>query len=251
MNTLRVLVVDSNPAQSERITSMLREAHHTVLRTNGLEEALEALFAQKFDAVLLGSPLRVEELVEFTAVLRRLEESEHRTVRTPVLSLWQETRVDGYLPERFEAATLSDAVGRLSAAIAQASEATKAAKGGLPVFEPEEFQAQVCHDAELLIEIIDLFLTESADQVAEMREALTAGEYERLYRTAHTIKGSLSSLHAAMAKSRAQELETAAKEHEEQVCRFSLAALEQDLQILTPQLLSLRESAGSSRGLLH
>lgn len=257
MNTLRVLFVDNNPGQSQHIASVLSDANHNVLPAKGLEEASEAVCAQKFDAVLLGAPLPAEGLAEFTALLRSLEKAQRAGVRTPVLSfsphcpdascppLAGEADIDGYLPEHFDPSLLADAVNRLSR-VGYPGEPGRAARAPeLPIFEPEKFQAQVCNDRDLLIEIIDLFLTESVDQVAEMWEALKAGDYHRLCRVSHTIKGSLGSLHAAMARSHAQDLETAAKEFEEQVCRFSLAALEQDLDNLKPRLIALREFACS------
>ena len=258
MDTLRVLLVDSNPKQSQHIASKLCDSNHSVLPASGLEEASEALFAQKFDAVLLGSPVQADELAEFTATLRRLEKSHHAPVRTPILSFSREipdlsrsdrrndADIDGYLPEHFEAAVLADAVSRLSLAVAHLNEPTRSAEADLPLFEPDKFEAQVCHDCELLVEIIDMFLVESAEQVAEMHEALASGDYERLCRVAHTIKGSLGSLHAALPRSRAQDLETAAKRQDEQVCRFSLATLEQDLHALTPHLLALRNSTAGA-----
>ncbi len=258
MDTLRVLLVDSDSEQSQRIASLLSEGNHTVLPAGGLEEASEALFVQRFDAVLLGSPVRADELSEFKATLRKLEKAQPAPVKIPVLSFSSEAfdvsrlsrssdpEIDGYLPEHFQAAALTDAVNRLSLAVAHSTERTKLDAPDLPVFEPEQFQAQVCHDSELLVEIIDLFLTESVDQIAEMRQAVASADYERLCRLAHTLKGSLGSLHAAMARSHAQDLETAAKEREEQVCRFSLAALEQDLDTLKPRLLALREFPDSN-----
>lgn len=116
----------------------------------------------------------------------------------------------------------------------------------LPVFEPEKFMEQVAYDRELSIEIIDIFLGEQGAQLAEMQRALSSGDYRQLYETAHTIKGSLGSLQAALARFHAEELEMAAKNDNHQSCQQSLAALEGDLKALEPKLLSLRESCSSA-----
>ena len=257
MNTLRLLLVDSDAEQSQRVTSILNAGSHTVLPTSGLDEASEALLSQKFDAVVVGGAVRPDELSEFKAILRKIDDAQAAPVRTPVLSFCSQlgppgsnrsndANIDEYLPDHFEATALTEAVNRLSLALAHSHERANPADTELPVLEPDKFRAQVCHDRELLVEIIDLFLTESVDQMTEMGQALARADYDRLYRLAHTIKGSLGSLHATMAKSRAQDLETAAKNREEQVCRFCFAALEQDLDILKPRLLSLRESPDSN-----
>ncbi len=255
MNTLRVLLIEDDPTEAGRISAVLERAHHDVLPTIGFDEASEALLAQKFDAVVVGSPVPVDGMAEFAAKLRELEESQRGGTRTPVLSFspdvpggsnWsaaQSACVDGFLPEPFEPEAFADVVNKLSNALRKSSAPDGKASSELPIFEPEEFKAQVAHDNDLLIELIDLFLTERIHQVAEMRQALAAGDYHRLHRVAHTIKGSLSSLHAPVALSDAQQLEQAAKGEEDQVCRFSLAALEQDLDTLEPHLLSLRESS--------
>ena len=112
----------------------------------------------------------------------------------------------------------------------------------LPVFEPEKFMEQVANDRELSIEIINLFLSEEPSQVAEMQRALAARDYNSLYVTAHTIKGSLGSLHAALARFHAEALESAAKNQDEPGCERSLIALKNDLETLEPELLNLRDN---------
>lgn len=256
MDALRVLLIEKNPAESERISCVLAGANHDVLSATGFEDASQAVLVQKFDAVLVGSPAAANQIVEFTATLRGLERKQRNPGRTTILSFspdaaqdceWSpaaDVAIDGYLPRRFEATTFRDTMNALMRAVARPPQTeTPRACSELPVFDPEQFQAQVAHDRDLLIEIIDLFLTDRVDQASEMRNALAAADYNRLARAAHTIKGSLSSLHAAQARAHAQDLELAANECEDQVCRFSLAQLEQDLDILEPHLLSLRDSA--------
>ncbi len=256
MGALRILLVEKNPSEAERITSVLTDANHDVLSATGFEDASEALLVQKFDAVLLGSLAGADGVAAFTATLRALENSHRNSGRTPILSFSPQfteqsgsslpggVAIDGYLPRDFEAQTFSDAMTSLARAVARPTQATQTdTSSELPVFDPEEFQAQVAHDRELLVEIIDLFLEDRQDQLNEMRTALAAGDYNRLSRAAHTVKGSLGSLHALQARAHVQDLEIAAQNREEQVCRFSLAQLEHDLDILEPQLLSLRESS--------
>ena len=252
MGGLRVLVIEPNSKESERIATVLEEANHAVLPATGFADASDALLVQRFDAVLVGSPAE-NGMKEFTTKLRQLEKKQRSASRTAVLSLSSDASsqvapargdggIDGYLPRDFEPAAFSRAVNALGLALAPSQESAEAAAAELTVFEPEEFQAQVAHDRELLIEIIDLFIGERPEQVNEMRNALASGDYQRLGRAAHTIKGSLGSLHAPQSWAHAQQLELAAKHEEDQVCRFSLHALEQDLDVLEPHLLSLRRA---------
>lgn len=254
MNTLRVLVVNKDQEEAERLAGVLADANHTALPASGLEEASEALFVQKWDAVLLGSPLPWEGVAEFTAKLRQLESTQRAPGRTPVLSLsaqipngaeWcaSEAEVDGYIAESFHPAVLFEAVRSLAAA-ANGSQPGPTRLSGLPVLDTERFREQLGFDEGLLVEIVDLFLAEGPQQVIEMHEALAIHEFERVSRVAHTIKGSLGTLHAAIARSHAQELELASKECDLGRCRHLLSALEYDLEVLEPQLLSLKNAAG-------
>ncbi|HEX3683777.1 MAG TPA: Hpt domain-containing protein [Bryobacteraceae bacterium] len=251
MNTLRVLVVNSDLYEAEHLAERLTNAQHTALPAAGLEEATEALLVQKFDAVLLGSALPPEGVADFTAKLRKLERSQRAGTPAPVLSLssnvpdgadWcaGELGVDAYLADSFQPAVLFETVTGLAAAIARAGEPSVNASPEFPVFEVEQFRAQVSNDDDLMAEIIDLFLSEAPGQILEMREALAAQDFERLGRVAHTIKGSFASLHAEQARFQAQQLETAAKGPNGAQCRQALSALEHNLEILEPQLLSLK-----------
>lgn len=253
-NPLRVLVIECDGQKLRRINTVLTEAQYDVLSAESFSDAAEALQIQRFDAVLVGSAGNSKEQAEFTAVLRQIEKSSGVVCKTPVLlcsgsvpnHAWratQEDGVDAYLPEEFVAATFTDAVVRLAQAVSPSSKAPKEANSAdLPVFDPDKFQAQVAYDNDLLVEIIDLFLAERRVQVEDMRAALAASDFTRLGRVAHTIKGSLGSLHAAQARTHAQELEMAAKAADAQVCRFCLAVLEQDLDALEPKLIALRNS---------
>jgi HPt (histidine-containing phosphotransfer) domain-containing protein len=125
----------------------------------------------------------------------------------------------------------------------EGAERPKSSSAELPIFEPEEFCAQIANDCDLIVEIIDVFLVEQRQQMTEMRQALASGDYERLARVAHTMKGSLGSLHAPRARSALQELELAAKQQLEQECTSALVVVEHNLQSLEAPLLALRESA--------
>src|SRR5581483_3000838 len=254
MNHLRVLVIEDAPEKLERISAVLREAHYDVLPAASFNEASEALLVQRFDAILVGSAGNTQAQVDFTAGLRQIERSRGLLSKTPVLvcsgavpsGLWtptQEDWVDAYLGEHFAAATFTDAVVRLAQPLTPAPKPrSETSAADLPIFEPDKFQAQVAYDRDLLVEIIDLFMTERRSQVAEMQAALASADFTRLARVAHTIKGSLGSLHAALARAHAQDLEGAAKAADAQVCRFCLTVLEQDLETLEPELIALRNA---------
>lgn len=73
-----------------------------------------------------------------------------------------------------------------------------------------------------------------------MSTAFEIGDFDALSRLAHTIKGSLGSLHAQRARSRAEDLEAVAKLRDQDTCGQCLAVLLQDLADLEPQLIALK-----------
>lgn len=214
MNSLHVLVVERDPERSDKICRMLASVSHIALPVYSLDEAGEALSLQTFDAILLNPSFEKRDVEEF-----------RQKYSIPVV----------FMSEPFEPASFSSAVVSLERSLHQEFFASEP-----PVFELEEFQEQVGHDAELAAEIIDLFLLESGQQLTNMREALARSDYSQVRTLAHTIKGSLGSLHAARARARAQQLETAAATADSERSGTLLQALEADLGILKPQLLTLR-----------
>jgi HPt (histidine-containing phosphotransfer) domain-containing protein/CheY-like chemotaxis protein len=250
MNSLRVLLVDGGSEKSEAISATLAWANHTVLPTTGLEEASEALTVEQFDAVLLASSFPAPGLADFTARLRRLEESQRAAVRIPVLALESVAigGTDGCVHEPLDAAALTVAVRSLAKALGRPAERQVAsAIDDLPVLEPEKFEEQVGYDNELMVEIIDLFLEERKGQVSEMEGCVARGDWDSLSRIAHTIKGSLGSLHASRAHSRAQELESAARGKHCEVSVLAYHQLVRDLQVMEPRLLELKDAVTSAR----
>lgn len=257
MNALRFLLIHGDSQCAGRICSLLMGAQHTVLAAPNLAEATEALYVERFDAVVLDARLPLPDVAAFATNLRRVEESQG-LARIPVVSVSPETAAsaspagknpacDECLCEPLDPAALTEAVTRLAQAVGHPALQPKPLKSGpldtgeFPVLEPEEFEEQVGGDRDLMVEIIDLFLQERERQLPEMHLALGSGNFAQLSRLAHTIKGSLGSLRATRARWRAHELESAAAAAEGPVCHQSLAAFERDLTDLEPELLRLRD----------
>ena len=78
---------------------------------------------------------------------------------------------------------------------------------GETVFDQEAALARVEGDEELLAELAGLFLEEAPGLLAQMREALAAGDAPRLERAAHSLKGSASNIDAPETTAAASALE--------------------------------------------
>ena len=72
MSKLRVLLVHHDPGESDRISSLLEKAGHSVLALDTMADASEALGLQRFDAVLLPESTPVDQLATFASGLRHM-----------------------------------------------------------------------------------------------------------------------------------------------------------------------------------
>jgi two-component system, sensor histidine kinase and response regulator len=200
----------------------------------------------------------VAEVREFTAAVREITHGSGVSVHVPVLTAVtgsgsddpqaaSGSGIDGVVTESMDADALTLAIARLASAIGSDRPATKVPHLApeLPILDVEELQAQVAYDSELLVELIDLYLSERSRQSEEMAQALNANDFGALSRVAHTIKGSLGSLHAHAARSTAQNVELAARDLDGPRCQDFLPHLERQLDELERHLLAVKQSLGN------
>jgi HPt (histidine-containing phosphotransfer) domain-containing protein len=96
-------------------------------------------------------------------------------------------------------------------------------------------EAQGEGEPDLIVELIDLYLSDTPPRVDAMREALANGDHVKLGRAAHSLKGSSSTLGAIQVAASCAELEVLARE-------LSLTSANPVLERLYDELASLRET---------
>ncbi len=99
--------------------------------------------------------------------------------------------------------------------------------------------ARVGGDAELLREIAMLFVEDYPKVLDELRDAIARGDAERVERTAHGLKGSVSTFGARPAMEAARTLEALGRARQFEEIRQVLTTLELALAALRPELESL------------
>lgn len=256
MPTLRVLLVDNNPENSGRVAGLLEQASHAVLPAADLHEATLALDLQQFDAVIVASQVMSEDLLAFRKDLARVEQNSRPPVRIPVVCYTTGSahspstadlaryQVDAVLPSNFEELAFSQLMNNLAARLS--SHSPDGSSVSMPVFDSAEFAEQVGFDPDLIVEIIDLFLSDCDVQVMSMLTILANNDLLTLSRLAHSLKGSLASLYARPSAASAQRLETAGKVGDREGSTTALTALERDLAALKPQLIAFRNAQSGS-----
>jgi two-component system, sensor histidine kinase and response regulator len=243
MVSLRILLVDSNEHSADKIAGRLTSAGHSTVSVPGVDEAMEALLVEKFDAIVLGVGQPDESLTNFVLTLRQRNAGELPQDGTAIFSCSPDqpagSSLVSYLPPDFTAAQFAEATARFNE-----SSPSAGAPSDLAVFIPGGFEEQCASDPELMLEIIDLFSEERERELAEMRKVAAEHDFERLARIAHTMKGSLGTLNAPRARFRSQELESAAKDRNFSCCARVLDLLDRDLASLQDELATFRLRLG-------
>jgi len=250
LDTLQILIVGC-PNQVQTLEGALVALNHQVTAVTTLSDALEALLLQQFNAVVLASSFLAAEVREFAAAVKTLESRSAGRDHIPVFLLLPEGATTEQLPyvhglalDSAHPEMLTQAIVRLATAVGQTSAFHhESSASELPVLDVEQLKEQVAHDDDLLVELIDLYISERARQSREMRQAVLNSDYEWLSRLAHTIKGSLGSLHALAAKADAELVELAAKDHDAAACERLLIRFESNLDLLEQHLCTVKQAA--------
>lgn len=104
------------------------------------------------------------------------------------------------------------------------------AMSDLPVFDEEALLEDTGYDDEFVVTVIDLFLPQVDELLAEIRQALSRGDAPGVYHAAHTMKGSAGGLHLPATYEAALRLETIGRSGDLSEAPAALAALETELQ---------------------
>ena len=227
--TPKVLLVEEDPTRAERIAGALAACNMESFRTTRTEEVEEALVVRQFDVVLLSSLGKPPE------TLRRIHSATRRLCPSAKFIVWGACEAglcDVVLPEQLSEPELGGELVRAQQGAAAGGDSTE----HLPVFDLPAFRQQMGDDPELMREIVGIFFEESVGQMHELNEMVARGETVQASRLAHSLKGSLGSLHAARARHWAQALEAAAAVGDAGRSQTALHALGQAIDELTPDL---------------
>jgi HPt (histidine-containing phosphotransfer) domain-containing protein len=94
--------------------------------------------------------------------------------------------------------------------------ATSASARQEPVLQPNALDAIVemigIDDPDVVVDLIDTFLTDSQRQIDEMHRSMAAGDIKTLHRAAHSMKSSSATFGALALSKLCQRLEQSAKD---------------------------------------
>jgi CheY-like chemotaxis protein len=204
---MKVLVVEDN-AVNQKVAAIILEKFgcRVDLAANGLE-ALEASMRIAYDCIFMDCQMPEMDGFEATTAIRQREAQTGQ--RVPIIAMTAnampsdrkrclEAGMDDYLSKPVQAEELFAALFPYKPEEALVLEPMPAVR---PYSEDADMlsrlsQLQDEHGVELVVELVELFVSNTPMMVTAMREALAQGDPNGLKQTAHTLKGSSSNLGA-------------------------------------------------------
>jgi two-component system, sensor histidine kinase and response regulator len=242
---LHVLLAEDNAVNQTLAVRLLEKEGHTVVVAGNGREALARLEEQTFDLVLMDVEMPEMGGFEATAAIR-LREKE-RGGHVPILAMTAhamkgdrerclEAGMDAYVSKPIQARHLWQAIEELLPSGAPTETAAAAVEGSGGAYDRAAALAHLGGDADLLAELVELFLADCPRLLADVSAAVAAGNAMKLKVAAHTLKGSVTHFGARPAVEAAQYLETLAGQGKLAEAGAAAARLEAELQRLEPAL---------------
>jgi PAS domain S-box-containing protein len=211
--SLHILLAEDNKINQQVAAGTLESAGHQVSVVGNGRDALAALFEQSFDLVLMDLQMPDMDGLQATRAIRAREAGTGR--RTPIIALTAHAMqgdqdrclaagMDGYVTKPLKREELLAVIEKKALANPLAAPSSRLATDS---FDSAALLAQLGNNRSLFREILLLFPSECARLMAELEAAIADKKLERIQNAAHTLKGTLASLHASKAYEDALQLE--------------------------------------------
>ncbi len=249
---LRVLLAEDNAVNQELAVQLLRKRGHTVVVANNGRQVLETLQTQTFDAVLMDVQMPEMDGLETTAAIRAREAGTEQHI--PIIALTahamkgDEERcraagMDGYVAKPLRVKELAEALARVVRPAPVTSSPGAAVTGvtspeSEPVFDQQALLERVEGDRELLGQMVALFEEQASPLLAELHAAVERRDSTSLERSAHKLKGSLSTFDAYPAAALALRLENLGRGRAWDNVEAEAASLEREVDRVRKALLA-------------
>ncbi len=269
---LKILLAEDSPFNQKLAAGVLGKRGHELTVANNGHEAVALAAGRDFDLIFMDIQMPEMDGLESTKRIRAREQETGR--RVPIIAMTAQAvkgmrerclsvGMDDYLVKPVRAREIYDKIETLFAgrqptapiapasAVAPAQNAAPAPAApplpespaiGTAAIDWDSAIAVVDGDRELLGEVVAAFLIEGPTLSEEIRQALAAGDANRLRRGAHTLKGALRTLGIELAAQSAGELEEIGRSGDLARAPAHVARLESQLD----QILSEAKSFASA-----
>jgi CheY-like chemotaxis protein len=243
---LHTLVAEDGLANQRLVQGVLGKHGHKVTIVQNGEEAVAACRDTLYDIVLMDVQMPVMDGLEATRKIRANEQ--HLDRHVPIVAMTAhamkgdrekclEAGMDGYVSKPVRAQQLFDAMAaalKFSKAPPASVENQKSSAAG-----PIDVQCALDYvkgDTELFQAVVDAYLEDTPQRVADLHEALKNDDPQEFERASHTIKSALKIFGATALAEKAFELERLGKEHRLDSATALLDDFEKHLDKVTDSL---------------
>lgn len=243
----RVLLAEDDTANQVIAEAMLAKSGLGVDTVCDGREALEAMRARSYDAVLMDIDMPEMGGVDAIRAIRALEGGR---ARTPVVAMTAHAMrgdrerflaegFDEHLVKPISRQGLLDCLARWLGSGVSASRAVLPAEVAAQSVLDRETLQHLAHDVgeENLTELIEVFIEELDHRTASIEQAARASDLAALAAEAHPLKSSAASFGAQALSRVARDIETAAKQHDATRACAEAARAQQVAQMTREQLL--------------
>jgi signal transduction histidine kinase/CheY-like chemotaxis protein len=241
----KVLLAEDNVVNQRVAVGLLTRRGHQVTVANNGAEALALSAREKFDLILMDIQMPEMGGLEATAGIRKREAADGTYTRIVAMTAHAmagdrdrciAAGMDGYMTKPFHQSRLFEVV----------EQGSTGAPTRPAALDRDELMERLGGDAELLAEVIDLFLSDCPKRLADIKAAVDAGDAERLRTTAHALKGAAGTIAAASVFEASQTLERLGAERRLDPAPAAFRHLSQEAATLMDALRGLRNGTSDS-----
>jgi PAS domain S-box-containing protein len=216
-SSLRILLVEDNPANQKFATFMLKERGHEVDIAGDGQQGCGMAQQNQYDVILMDVQMPVMDGLEATKAIRAWEDGRSRVPIVAVTAhAMKEDRerclaagMDGYLSKPIDAGEMFAMLDRVAAKanlLAPAPPPQPATAAVVPIFDSALALKRCMDSQDMLGEMVQCFKEEVDSLLPRMKTALQAGNYAELGRLGHRLKGTIVYLGAEPATEAAQRV---------------------------------------------
>jgi CheY-like chemotaxis protein len=256
VDPLRVLVAEDNRVNAFMASRMLERLGHRAEVVGNGALAVAAVEQGDFEVVLMDLQMPEMDGLEATRRIRASERETGRRVRVIAVTAFsaenelercQAAGMDGLLGKPFTlealASMLRSRPGKTTPN--EGNRADAPSTPDRPVFDLQRLATQLGDDHEAVTELLDSFVRDAPGTLAQLREAVTAGDAETVERAAHRLKGSLLWITAETAAAQAATLESQARSGDLKALQQPLDALDREVGRVLEEAAHRADSAPS------
>ena len=253
---LRVLVAEDNEINQLVARRIFEKLGHKVKIVGNGREAVSAIKSGRFDLVAMDVQMPEMDGLAATIAVRNLEKKAGTHI--PIIAMTAHAMkgdrercfgagMDGYVSKPIRAQELARVISQVMSLQKTRKVEASSRNQTKSAIDQKALLAGVDGNRGLLRELARLFLADYPQHLAQIKNALRAGDTEALAKAVHTLKGAVGNFAARKAAAATQSLEVLAKGGELGAASDAYSTLESELAVLSEELKKIAMNPAKPR----